>query len=75
MPHIDSLLLSVLEKNKSTLGGNPPIETVLKMLVEIRESARRNEDFERYERITNGLKSIGIELNEEIRISARVAKG
>ena len=75
MPHIDSLLLSVLEKNKNTLGGNPPIETVLKMLVEIRESARRNEDFERYERITNGLKSIGIELNEESRISARVTKG
>lgn len=73
MNHFEDLLIKALKENKNELGNKSGANTVLKMLIEMRESARKNEQYETYERISDLLsKEAGIKLREETRIIASI---
>ena len=74
MGGFEQLILQALEENKDKLGQGKSADAILKMLVEIRESAKANDQYEAYERITDELEKIGIRLREETRVTARLTK-
>lgn len=69
--HFEDLIIKTLLERKDTIGSDEGTDALMKFLVEIRESARRNENYEAYEHITNAFEDqLGIELKEETRIVA-----
>lgn len=71
MAQFENLIFKALETEKKS-GNTKTVKALLKMLVEIRESAAKNEDYEEYESINKRLSEMGIELVEQRRITARV---
>lgn len=70
--HFEDLIIKTIKERKDLLSADQGTQSLLKFLVEIRESARKNENYEAYEHITNELSALGIELKEETRIKALV---
>ena len=69
--HFEDLIIKTLKERKDLIGTDAGTDALIKFLVEIRESARRNENYAAYEHITNAFeKDFGIELKEETRIFA-----
>jgi len=68
----EQVMLMALAQARADQAGEKNINALLKMLVEIRESAKMNEDYSSYERITDALAEQGIELREEIHVTARI---
>lgn len=68
--HFEDLIIKTIKERKDLLSVDQGTQSLLKFLVEIRESARKNENYEAYEHITNELSALGIELKEETRIKA-----
>ncbi len=71
MAQFENLIFKTLQNEREN-GDTKTVKALLKMLVEIRESAEKNEDYDEYESINNRLAEIGIELVEQKRITARV---
>ena len=75
MNHFEDLLIKALEGKKNELGKDKGTNTILKMLIEIRESARKNEQYEAYDRIADLLEEkLDVKLREETRIIANIVK-
>ena len=72
MAQFKNLIFKALESEKSNFPKSPYARALLKMLLEIRESAKKNEDYEEYDKITSDLEKIGITLHEQMRITARI---
>jgi cysteinyl-tRNA synthetase len=70
--HFEDLIIKTIKERKDLLQKDAGTKSLLKFLVEIRESARKNENYEAYEHITQELADLGIELREETRIKALV---
>ncbi len=68
----EQVMLMALAQAKSEKNNEQSVNAILKMLVEIRESAKMNEDYQAYERITDALTEQGVELREEIHVTARI---
>jgi hypothetical protein len=69
--HFEDLIIKTLKERKDLMGKDESTDALVKFLVEIRESARKNENYEAYEHITEAFeKDLGIELREETRIIA-----
>ncbi len=65
------LILKTLKERKDLIGHDSGTDSLVKLLVEIRESARRNEAYDIYERISDDFeKELGLVLREETRIIA-----
>lgn len=71
MAQFENLIFKSLETERKN-GNTKTVKALLKMLVEIRESAEKNEDYEEYDSINKRLAEIGIELVEQKRITARI---
>lgn len=68
--HFEDLILKTLKERKDLISSDAATKSLLKFLVEIRESARKNENYQAYEHITDELQEMGIQLKEETRIKA-----
>lgn len=69
--HFEDLIIKTLKERKDLIGSDPGTDALVKFLVEIRESARKNENYEAYEHITSAFETeLSIELKEETRITA-----
>jgi len=69
--HFEDLIIKTLKERKDLIGTDEGTDALVKFLVEIRESARRNENYQAYEHITCAFENdLGIELREETRIIA-----
>ena len=68
----EQVMLMALAQAKTESDNKQSVNAILKMLVEIRESAKMNEDYQAYERITDALAEQGIELREEIHVTAHI---
>lgn len=69
--HFEDLIIKTLKERKDLIGEDAGTDVLVKFLVEIRESARKNENYEAYEHITEAFdKELGIQLKEETRIIA-----
>lgn len=69
--HFEDLIIKTLKERKDLIGNDEGTDALVKFLVEIRESARKNENYEAYEHITDSFSNeLGIELKEETRIIA-----
>ena len=69
--HFEDLIIKTLTERKDLIGVDAGTDALIKFLVEIRESARRNENYAAYEHISNAFENdLGIELKEETRIFA-----
>jgi len=68
----EELLLQSLRERRSDIGSDASLDAILKLVIETRESARKNGDIASYERITQKLQELGITLQEELRIKARI---
>lgn len=71
MAQFKNLIFKALENERGRLRESSNARALLKMLVEIRESAKKNEDYDEYETVTEELKAFGVDLHEETRITAR----
>jgi hypothetical protein len=62
---VPDFLIDTLKRGKDKIGIDPIFNAAVKLLVEIRESARRNGNFETYNHITKSLdEELSIELRE-----------
>jgi hypothetical protein len=69
--HFEDLVIKTLIERKDLIGLDKATDILVKFLVEIRESARKNENYEAYEAITDAFENkLGIVLKEETRIVA-----
>jgi len=69
--HFEDLIIKTLTERKDLIGNDKATDVLVKFLVEIRESARKNENYEAYESITEAFENeLGIHLREETRIIA-----
>tara|TARA_R110002050_G_scaffold109799_1_gene221396 strand:- start:128592 stop:128837 length:246 start_codon:yes stop_codon:yes gene_type:complete len=69
--HFEDLIIKTLNERKDLIGNDKATDVLLKFLVEIRESARKNENYEAYEHITAAFENdLSIQLKEETRIIA-----
>lgn len=69
--HFEDLIIKSLTERKDLIGTDEVTNTMVKFLVEIRESARKNENYQAYEHITTEIENkLGIKLKEETRIIA-----
>lgn len=71
----EEVIFAALSERKEKFGKDETTDALLEMLVEIRESALKNDDLETYDRIEKRLTQIGISLREEKRIIASPIKG
>lgn len=70
--HFEDLIIKTLKERKDLIGHDEGTDALVKFLVEIRESARRNENYEAYEHISDAIaQELELELKEETRIIAR----
>jgi cysteinyl-tRNA synthetase len=70
--HFEDLIIKTIKERKDLLVTDAGTQSLLKFLVEIRESARKNENYSAYEHITTELQALGIDLKEETRIKHKV---
>ena len=71
--HFEDLVIQTIEKKKELINKEPSVDAMVKFLVEIRESARKNENYEAYDHITEAFEDkLGVQLKEETRIIARM---
>ncbi len=70
--HLEDVILKRLEKNVSILKADDQEQALLKLLVELRESARKNNDLATFTKISEGLKNIGITMQEETHIVPKI---
>ena len=69
--HFEDLIIKSLTERKDLIGSDEVTNTMVKFLVEIRESARKNENYKAYDHITQEIETkLGISLKEETRIIA-----
>ena len=69
--HFEDLIIKTLKERKDLIGTDEGTDALVKFLVEIRESARKNENYVAYEHITEAFENeLGIHLKEETRIVA-----
>ncbi len=69
--HFEDLIIKTLRERKDLIGTDDGTDALVKFLVEIRESARKNENYVAYEHITEAFENdLGIHLKEETRIIA-----
>ena len=69
--HFEDLIIKSLSERKDLIGTEDVTNTMVKFLVEIRESARKNENYKAYDHITSEIETkLGITLKEETRIIA-----
>jgi hypothetical protein len=69
--HFEDLIIKTLKERKDLIGTDEGTDALVKFLVEIRESARKNENYVAYELITEAFENdLGIHLKEETRIVA-----
>jgi hypothetical protein len=69
--HFEDLIIKTLRERKDLIGSDSGTDALVKLLVEIRESARKNENYSAYEHITSAFENdLSIQLKEETRISA-----
>lgn len=69
--HFEDLVINTIAEKKHLINQDASVDSMLKFLVEIRESARKNENYEAYEYITDAMENkIGVRLKEETRIVA-----
>ncbi len=74
MAHFEELILQALIEKRESLTTSQETQTLLKLIVELRESSRKNSDFDTYNRITKGLEQLGIKLREETHVVASLQK-
>ncbi len=67
------LILSALKEHDNGNIKNETTESLVKLLIELRESARKNHDFETFEKITSEMENFGIKLREETHIVASLS--
>jgi hypothetical protein len=73
--HFEDLVIDTIEKKKDLINSDPGTDAMVKFLVEIRESARKNENYSAYDDITEAFESkLDVRLKEETRIVA-IKKG
>lgn len=68
----EKVLIKSIKDALVDADGEDRVNALLKMLVEVRESAKMNEDFVAYERITAQLEELGVVLAEEVHVTARI---
>lgn len=69
--HFEDLIIKTLKERKDLIGSDSGTDVLVKFLVEIRESARKNENYTAYEYITTAFENdLSILLKEETRVSA-----
>ena len=69
--HFEDLIIKTLKERKDLIGNDEGTDALVKFLVEIRESARKNENYVAYEHISEAFENdLGIHLKEETRIVA-----
>ncbi len=69
--HFEDLIIKTLKERNDLIGNDEGTDALVKFLVEIRESARKNENYLAYEHITDAFETeLGIHLKEETRIVA-----
>lgn len=69
--HFEDLVIKTLKERKELISRDEGTDALVKFLVEIRESARRNENYDAYEHITKSFENdLEISLREETRIIA-----
>lgn len=69
--HFEDLIIKSLSERRDLIGEDEVTNVLVKFLVEIRESARKNENYAAYDHITNEIETkLGIQLKEETRIIA-----
>ena len=66
----EEVMFLAIEERKDKIGRDETTDALLEMLVEIRESALKNDDLKTYDRIEKRLEELGITLREEKRIIA-----
>lgn len=70
--HFEDLIIRAIKERKAEINTSEVTDALVKFLVEIRESARKNENYEAYDHITQAFEEdLGILLREETRIVAR----
>jgi hypothetical protein len=68
----EKVLIKSIREALADADGEDRVNALLKMMVEVRESAKMNEDFVAYERITSQLEELGVVLAEEVHVTARI---
>lgn len=71
--HIEDLILIQLESRLKDIGNDDQAQALLKLIVEIRESARKNNDFDTFDKISSRLAEIGVTMREETHIVPRIS--
>lgn len=69
--HFEDLVIQTIASKKELINKDASVDAMLKFLVEIRESARKNENYAAYDHITEAFEDqLGVQLKEETRIVA-----
>ncbi|MGB0392075.1 MAG: hypothetical protein ACPGRC_07870 [Salibacteraceae bacterium] len=69
--HFEDLVINTIASKKDLINKDSSVDAMLKFLVEIRESARKNENYEAYDHISDAFENkLGVKLKEETRIVA-----
>lgn len=69
--HFEDLIIQTIESKKQLINKDDTVDGMVKFLVEVRDSARRNENYAAYEYITDAFENrLGIQLREQTRIVA-----
>jgi cysteinyl-tRNA synthetase len=71
--HIEDLILTQLEQRINNIGSDDEAQALLKLIVEIRESARKNNDFDAFDKISSRLAEIGVTIREETHIVPKIS--
>ncbi len=69
--HFEDLIIQTIENKKHLINKDTTVDGMVKFLVEVRDSARRNENYAAYEFITEAFENrLGILLKEQTQIVA-----
>ena len=69
--HFEDLIIQTIENRKEDINKDETVDAMVKFLVEIRDSARRNENYEAYDHISDAFENrLGIQMKEQTRIVA-----
>ena len=71
--HLEDLILKRLEKHVGNIHSDDEGQALLKLVVEIRESARKNNDFDAFDKISSRLAEMGITMREETHIVPKIS--
>jgi cysteinyl-tRNA synthetase len=69
--HFEDLIIQTIENRKEGINKDATVDAMVKFLVEIRDSARRNENYSAYDHISDAFENrLGIQMKEQTRIVA-----